>query len=196
MQRPHSSPAVPPRPQPPRRHWRRLYVPLVLLLILIIVGAIALRLLQPAAHSEGTPAPAATSLTPQEHDYYAYVSPRLHELVGEADQLADLGFHKSRNIVALKNGYERVSKLIDEIRTYGKQHGVPPRFAAASQDFERGATQMTNTMNGAEQAFFKFKWDELNAQLGKFKDANTSLRAAMTALDQAGGVATPAPASH
>lgn len=187
----HPSPAASPRVQPGRRRWRRLYAPLVILLILIIAGGVALRVLQPKARSEGTPAPAAASLTPQEHAYYAYVSPRLHQLVGEADRLAELGSHKSRNVLALQQGYNRVTKLIGEIRAYGKAHGVPSRFAAASQNFERGATQMTNTMAASEQAFFKFKWDELNAQLVKFQDANTSLRAAMAALDRSGGVATP-----
>lgn len=187
----HPSPARPPRSR--RRGWRRLYVPLVILLILIIAGGVALRLLQPDAKSEGTPAPAANTLTPQEHAYYGYVSPRLHQLVGEADQLATLGSHKSRNVIALQSGYNRVVKLIDEIRAYDKAHGVPSRFAAANADFERGATQITATMNAAEQAFFKFDWTALNAELGKFKDANASLRAAMTALDQAGGTATPTP---
>lgn len=182
---------MPPRRR--RRTWRRLYVPLVILLVLVIAGAVALRLLQPAAKSEGTPAPAANTLTPRERAYYDYVSPRMHQLVGEADQLAELGSHKSRNVLALQSGYNRVTKLTDEIRAYSKAHGVPPRFAAANAAFERGATQMADTMKSAEQAFFKFDFTALNAELAKFKDANTSLRAAMTALDQAGGTATPTP---
>lgn len=184
---------MPPRPR--RRRWRRLYAPLVILLVLIIAGAVALRVLQPEARSEGTPAPAAASLTPQEHAYYAYVSPRLHQLVGEADQLSELGSNKSRNVIALQSGYNRVTKLTGEIRAYTNAHGVPPRFAAANAAFERGATQMDATMKSAEQAFFKFDWTALNAELAKFKDATANLRAAMTALDRAGGggASTPPP---
>jgi hypothetical protein len=188
----HSSPA----PRRRRPAWRRLAVPLAILLVLIIAGAVALRVLQPEAKSEGTPAPAANTLSPQERAYYDYVSSRMHQLVGEADQLAELGSHKSRNVIALQSGYNRVTKLIDEIRVYDKGHGVPPRFAAANAAFERGATQMADTMKSAEQAFFKFDWTALNVELAKFKDATASLRAAMTALDQAGGGATPAPAKH
>jgi hypothetical protein len=194
-QPPHPSPAAPPRVHRGRRR-SRLYTPLIILLVLIVIGAVAMRLIQPSAKSEGTPAPAAASLTAQEHAYYDYVSPRLHQLVGEADELADLGSHKSRNVLALKSGYDRVTKLIGEIRAYRTAHGVPPRFAAANADFEAGATTMTTAMTESEQAFFKFKWDELNAQLARFKGANTHLRAAMTALDRAGGVATPAPPSR
>lgn len=188
-----------------RRHQphsrRRIILAAIAVLILLGIGAVFVyfhrQMDVPTGHG-GTPPPAKAALTPDERDYYEYVGPRLHDLVGESQVLAGMGAKKSRNILALEKGYNRTTTLIKEIQDYEKTHPVPNRFVTAHNQMATGIATIDQAMNEAQTYFLHFQFDKLNPLITKFESGTADLTQAATTLDQAGGGslstgATPTP---
>jgi hypothetical protein len=177
------------------RRW--LFVPAALLIVIIAFSVYHRETEAPTGHG-GTPPPPRAALTADERAYYEYVGPRLHQLVGETQVLAEMGGKQSRNVIVLEKTYDRTTQLIDQIQQYEHARGVPPRFQSAHDEMTTGIAMITKTMDEAETAFFRFQWDKLQPLLATFKQGNQHLTNAAATLDQAGGGhlgagATPSP---
>jgi hypothetical protein len=166
------------------RRW--LFVPAAIIIVVVAFFIYHRETEAPTGHG-GTPPPAIPELTADEHAYYDYVGPRLHELVGETQVLADMGSKQSRNVLVLEKTYNRTTDLIDQIQTYEKDHGVPPRFQPAHEEMTSGITMIEQTMDQAKTDFFQFRWDKLQPLLATFEQGNQRLTHAASTIDHAGG---------
>jgi len=162
-----------------------LTVPVVIIAIVVILGPVRGMLdTKPVA---GTPPPAAPALTANERAYYAYVAPRLRQIVAETQTLSKLGAERSRNVFALEGGYNRVNSLIGEIQSYDRTHPVPPRFAAGHAAYTAGAATIQRAMKDAQTAFFHFDWNQLNKELAVFNQGGAQVGQAVQLFDREGG---------
>jgi hypothetical protein len=166
------------------RRW--LFVPAAIIIVIVAFFFYHRETEAPTGHG-GTPPPAIPDLTANERGYYEYVGPRLHDLVGETQVLAEMGSNQSRNVLVLEKTYNRTTDLIDQIQTYEKANGVPPRFQAAHEEMASGIKTIEQTMDEAKTAFFGFQWDKLQPLLAMFEQGNQRLAHAASTLDQAGG---------
>ena len=142
----------------------------------------------------GTPPAAAPELTAEELAYYEYVAPRLRELAAQARELAHLGEEKSRNLLEIQARGRRLDELIDEVAAYGRDHGIPARFAGVAAGFAEGARLTRRAMDESQAGFRTFAWDRVAAAVPIFLDGADRLEAAAVELEQVGGAGSP-PAS-
>jgi hypothetical protein len=166
------------------RRW--LFVPAALIIVIVAFVVYHRETEAPTGHG-GTPPPPIPELTTDERAYYEYVGPRLHDLVGETQVLAEMGGKQSRNVLVLEKTYNRTTDLIGQIQQYEQAHGIPPRFQPAHDEMASGITTIEQTMDQAKTAFFHFQWDKLQPLLATFKQGDQHLTQAATALDRAGG---------
>jgi hypothetical protein len=138
----------------------------------------------------GTPPPAATALSAEEQAYYDYVAPRLRELAAQARALARLGEEKSRDLFQIQARGDRLDELISEIAAYGREHGIPPRFAGAAAGFAEGARLVRQAMDESHAGFTRFDWDRVAAAVPVFLEGADRLDTAAAELERLGG-ATP-----
>jgi hypothetical protein len=163
-----------------------LFVPAAIIIVIIAFFFYHRETEAPTGHG-GTPPPAVPELTADERAYYEYVGPRLHDLVGETQVLAEMGSKQSRNVLVLEKTYNRTTELIDQIQQYEQAHGIPSRFQAAHDEMSTGIKTIEQTMDEAQTAFFRFQWDKLQPLLATFKQGNQRLTHAAATLDAAGG---------
>jgi hypothetical protein len=140
----------------------------------------------------GTPPAAAPELTAEEVAYYDYVAPRLRELAAQARELARLGEEKSRNLIEIQARGRRLDELVDEIAAYGREHGIPARFAAVAAGFAEGARLTGQAMEESQSGFRSFDWGRVAAAVPVFLDGADRLDAAAVELERLGGAGTPA----
>lgn len=101
-------------------------------------------------------------LSLDEEAYYEYVSPRLDRLVVEVDLTREMVETKSRDIVALTRAGNVIDTLTDEIRTYGEDNGVPPRFAELHSRLMDASTTVTTTFDEARTALRTFDFSGMS----------------------------------
>jgi hypothetical protein len=139
----------------------------------------------------GTPPAAAPELTAEEVAYYDYVAPRLRELAAQARELARLGEEKSRNLFEIQVRGRRLNELVDEIAAYGREHGIPARFAGVAAGFAEGARLTRQAMEESQAGMRTFDWDRVATAVPVFLDGADRLEAAAVELERLGGAATP-----
>lgn len=101
-------------------------------------------------------------LSLDEEAYYEYVSPRLDRLVVEVDLTREMVETKSRDIVALTRAGNVIDTLTDEIRTYGEDNGVPPRFAELHSRLMDASSTVTTTFDEARTALRTFNFSGMS----------------------------------
>lgn len=133
----------------------------------------------------GTPAPAVVALTADERAYHDQIAPRLVELAAQTRALADLGAERSRNLLAIQRGHDRVETLLGEIDRYHASHGVPERFRDAGIAYREGAARAREGMAEAQAGFRRFDWDRVGRATAIFAAGAQTLEEAVAALNRA-----------
>ena len=132
----------------------------------------------------GTPPPIAVPLTKGEQRYYAAVAPLYRDVAAETRALAHLGAERSRNLLVILRGQDRVDTLLDEIDAYHSAHGVPDRFAAAGQSYRDGSARAREAMVEAQEGFRRFDWDRVARATTVFEAGAAALETALRQLDE------------
>jgi hypothetical protein len=161
---------------------------------LIVIGLVNTdrvqnRLVAPAKITASS-SPAA-GLTAQERTYYEYMQPRLVTVDAESRKLADLGRHKSRNLLEIETRGNRVTKAAGEIDTYVGDHGVPLKFARSYESYQEGIENVRAAMKTARAALFSFKFDQVPAAVAQFDAGTLALDHALLQLQQESGIPVP-----
>lgn len=100
----------------------------------------------------------STELTVDEEAYYEYVAPRLEMLVLEVDATRDLVESKSRDIMALTRAGTVIETLTGEIRVYGEENGIPPKFAEVHTRILAASDIVNFTFDQARSALRTFNF--------------------------------------
>lgn len=101
-------------------------------------------------------------LSLDEEAYYEYVSPRLDRLVEEVNLTREMVETKSRDIVALTRAGNVIDTLTAEIRTYGEENGVPPKFEDLHERLMKASTTVTTTFDEARTALRTFNFSGMS----------------------------------
>lgn len=127
-------------------------------------------------------------LSLDEEAYYEYVAPRLDVLVEEINTTVELVETKSRDFVKLSRAGNTIETLTAEIRAYGEESGVPPRFAAVHDHILDASTTINESMDAARKALLSFKFsgmadliESFKASANEFVDCQSELTALIEA---------------
>jgi hypothetical protein len=178
------------------RRSRILISSLVIVALLIVIGllntgTLQTRLVAPAKITARS-SPAA-GLSAQERSYYGYMQPRLVTVDAESRKLADLGRHKSRNLLEIETRGNRVTKAAGEIDTYVNDHGVPPKFARSYESYQEGIENVRTAMKTAHAALFSLNFDQVPAAVAQFDAGTLALDQALLQLQQESGLPASTP---
>jgi hypothetical protein len=185
----------------PRRRRRLIFGGIVALLLIggmtvaaaFRSGEIGERLIEPAAGpAAATP---GIALDAHERAFYEYVAPRLSRLSAEATTLADLAASKSRNLLEIQTRGDRVNQASAEIDAYARQHGVPDRFQAGFDRYQRGAESVRAGMNQARSAFVSLDFDRIPQAVERFNVGVADLDDALLAMEAEAAQPTALPAA-
>ena len=122
-------------------------------------------------------------LSLDEEAYYEYVSPRLDRLVVEVTATREMVETKSRDLVALTRAGAAIDQLTDEIRTYGDEHGVPPKFADVHARILDASVTVTATFDAARTALRTFNFSAMSGLVVGFGDATDAFIACQNDLE-------------
>lgn len=111
------------------------------------------------------------NLSLDEQAYYEYVSPRLDRLVQEVDLTREMVETKSRDIVALTRAGNVIDTLTSEIRTFGEENGVPPKFEAVHERMLGASDTVTGTFDEARSALRSFNFSGMSDLVVGFTSA-------------------------
>ena len=145
--------------------------PLAILAILILIGASTT--IAGAIQTVDVPEIDADdlALSLDEQAYYEYVAPRLDLLVEEVDLTREMVETKSRDILALTRAGTVIDTLTSEIRAYGEDNGVPPKFASVHERI-LGASETVNlTFDEARKALRTFNFSGMSQLVVGFTSA-------------------------
>lgn len=110
-------------------------------------------------------------LSVDEEAYYEYVAPRIDMLVIEVDATREMVASKSRDIMALTRSGTVIETLTGEIRAYGEENGVPPRFTSVHNRI-LGASDIVNfTFEEARTALRTFNFSGMSDLVVGFTEA-------------------------
>lgn len=126
-----------------------------------------------------------TDLTVDEEAYYEYVAPRLEMLVVEVEVTREMVETKSRDIVSLTRAGTVIETLTGEIRDYGEENGVPPKFAEVHEQILNASDTVNFTFGEARTALRTFNFSgmtDLVVGFGNASDAFTASRDNLNAL--------------
>ena len=122
-------------------------------------------------------------LSLDEEAYYEYVSPRLDRLVAEVIATREMVETKSRDIVALTRAGSTIDTLTQEIRTYGEESGVPPKFSEVHARIMDASTTVTHTFDEARTALRTFNFSAMSGLVIGFGDASDAFIACQNDLE-------------
>lgn len=122
------------------------------------------------------------NLSLDEEAYYEFVSPRLDRLVVEVSATREMVETKSRDIVALTRAGSTIDTLTEEIRTYGEENGVPPKFAEVHARMLSASTTVTHTFDEARTALRTFNFSGMSALVVGFTEASDEFIACQSDL--------------
>lgn len=128
------------------------------------------------------PEPASRTLSVDERTYYEYVAPRLDRLVIEVDAVAKMANGKSRDIIALTIGGDRIQELTDQIVEFGETNGVPARFRNVHQLIKGGTDTVTSIFDEARSALRRLNFSGMSTLITKFDAAADTLHLAQDQL--------------
>lgn len=112
-----------------------------------------------------------SGLNLDEEAYYEYVAPRMQALVEELGRTRDLVDSKSRDIISLGRAGTIIEKLTGEIRSYGEENGVPPRFADVHSRILVASDSVTHTFDEARKALRTFNFSQMATIIEGFAQA-------------------------
>lgn len=156
--------------------------PLLLLAVLILVGGIITFTGGLQTVNVSNIDAAELDLTIDEEAYYEYVSPRLDRLVSEVNLTREMVETKSRDIVALTRAGNVIDTLTTEIRTYGEENGVPPRFASFHERMMDASDTVTHTFDEARTALRTFNFSSMSDLVVGFTTAADEFSACQSDL--------------
>jgi hypothetical protein len=146
--------------------------PLAILSILVLVGgAFTLTASLQTVNVENIEAD-DLNLSLDEEAYYEFVAPRLDRLVVEVGSTREMVETKSRDIVALTRAGSTINTLIEGIRTYGEEHGVPPRFGEVHGRILSASDTVTHTFDEARTALRTFNFSGMSELVVGFTAAS------------------------
>ncbi len=122
-------------------------------------------------------------LSLDEEAYYEYVSPRLERLVVEVSATREMVETKSRDIVALTRAGTVIDTLTEEIRTYGEENAVPPKFADVHARILDASETVTYTFEEARTALRTFNFSAMSGLVVGFGDAADAFIACQNDLE-------------
>lgn len=145
--------------------------PLTILAILILIGASTTiaGAIQTVDVAEIDADDLALSL--DEQAYYEYVAPRLDLLVEEVDLTREMVETKSRDILALTRAGTVIDTLTSEIRSYGEDNGVPPKFTSVHERILGASETVNHTFDEARKALRTFNFSGMSQLVVGFTSA-------------------------
>lgn len=157
-----------------RARRRRFGALLIVVALLVLSLAVALVNRDELESMVVAPAPVGSPLAEPEHvsaeerAFYAYVGPRLDNLVAEGNVLAELGAQRSRNLVELKVRSDRVSELGDQIDAFLASTPIPPRLQPFVDRYREAMTRVRQGMDDAKAGVVRFDWNAVATGLDLF----------------------------
>jgi hypothetical protein len=122
------------------------------------------------------------NLSLDEEAYYEFVAPRLDRLVVEVGTTREMVETKSRDIVALTRAGSTIDTLTAEIRTYGEEHGVPPKFSEVHARMLAASDTVTHTFDEARTALRTFNFSGMSDLVVGFTAASDEFIACQSDL--------------
>lgn len=123
-----------------------------------------------------------------EEAYYEYVAPRLNMIVSEVNATVEMVETKSRDIIRLTRAGNTIETLTAEIRAYGEENGVPPRFAEVHARMLDASDTVNFTFGEARHALRTFQFSGMRDLVVNFKQAATEFNECKAELDELTGL--------
>lgn len=164
-----------------RMRSRRSKTPHLVIVALLLIGSIGVMITTASDINLGAAGP-VSGLTEDESTYYAYVAPRLDRLVAEVDDVVTMVEGKSRDIVALTVGGNRIETLSREIAIFGEEHGVPERFRPVHASIISATNTTSHTFGQARKALRTFDFSVMSGLVTELKTAADELHDAQGEL--------------